>query len=187
MVETSRCVLILPSLYSHVDATPSERCPAFEFLSLPSTAHRMHQWLQLISCQWLELPHLSNASDVSDVVPDRLADSPSMAAPVSQSTWKDARYSLFIVRIEVKSSPVVGMISSAQIIGSLLVRRNIDGANLGPLTCLVLQGPPFGYLFFRPDRSTAESGRGSYLDAWWCSITSGCVNGRRIYCSTTAW
>lgn len=127
------------------------------------------------------------ASDVSDVTPDRITDSPSMAAPISQSTWKDARYSLFIVRIEVKSLPVVlGMITSAQIIGSLLVRRNI-GANPCPLTCLVLQGPPFGSLLFRLVRSTGDSGRGSYLYAWWCGITSVCINGRRIYCSATAW
>lgn len=42
--------------------------------------------------------HLLNAFGVSDETPNRIADSPSMAAAISQSTWKDARYLVSIRR-----------------------------------------------------------------------------------------
>jgi hypothetical protein len=45
-------LLIIYRYYLHLDATPSARCPAFEFLSLPPFDHRLYQWLQLISRQW---------------------------------------------------------------------------------------------------------------------------------------
>ena len=111
----------------HRDATPS-RCPAFEFLSPHSTAHRLYKWLQLVSRQWYEPPHFLDAFDVSDMTPHRIADSPSMAAALSQSTRNDARYLHSSCTLKAKNLLAVGLITSAQILGSLLVRRNIDSA-----------------------------------------------------------
>lgn len=48
----------------------------------------------------------------------------------------------FAVRDIAKSSSIIGIITSAQVIGSLAVRRNIDLCHIGRLTCCFYKGLP---------------------------------------------
>ena len=110
-----------------------------------------------------------------------------MAAAISRSTWKDTGYSYsFTMRNLAKSSSIIGIITSAQVIGSLAVRFNIDLCRVGRLMCYFYKGSSYGSLLLGPVRSKGDSGTGSCFDARWRGITSDHINSRLIRCSTSA-
>ena len=117
----------------------------------------------------------------------RAADPASMAKPVRLSTWRDTRYSPFVVRRKETGLVVVGIITSAQMIGSLAVRHTSLSRfqSLTYLIFLILPGSSFRSILLRQVRSTGYSGCWGCLDAGWCGIASGRVNGRSIYWSTS--
>jgi hypothetical protein len=118
----------------------------------------------------------------------RTADHASMEKKVQPSTWRDPRYFRLFVRRRETGLVAVGIITAAQMIGSLAVRHTLLSLfrSLTYLILSILSGSSFCTILLGHVRSTGHYGCWSSLDARWCNITSSRINGRPFYWSTSA-